>query len=360
MRTNGVDYSTYDIDLLYYISLLLQRWKALLVFAISGAVLFFLIGLFVPKTFESKATIYPQQDMKQSTLISSLTMLGKSPGSQSGYLVTILQSETMFRDVATELNLDEGGEVSLESVIDSLRKKVSIRQTRDGGIDVVVRASEPDLAANIANRIIDDLGSMVVTASRKKADFTAGKIEETLKDLKVAEDDLMKLQKTLKLADVDETTRSLIEQLMSVEEQLIAVNMELEGTISEAENSGDLKSLVGLEVKRKSLESRSAYLVGQKAELEKRINRLPSDAVEYARVKRKVMVLNKTYEILTEQHEMAVISQHGEDGDYQIIDRAVPRMKAVAPSKRKFAMGGALLGLVVSSSLVLFSKKKSK
>src|SRR4030067_1216828 len=113
-------------------------------------------------------------------------------------------------------------------------------------------------------------------------------------------------------------------KLAELDGRALGVEVQLREIESELANSGELNALVQLEVRKKALQESKQFLDARIEEIQRSMGELPVVTLRYARLQRNVVVLSKTYELLTEQYQLATISQHGEDGDYQIIDRARP------------------------------------
>ena len=355
---------TAEIDLGDVASRLMVRWRILLFTFIIGALAAFCVSSLLPKKYESCATIYAQQNSLSSSLLRDLpTGLISSGGGSSGYLGVLLRSDTMLRRVIYTLNLTknrnfcQSKQIDIDKVIKRLKESVTVAENKNGSIDIVVRASNPKLAAKIANAILDNLGMLVSTGSERKTDFISEKLIEVNRKLHLAEDDLLRFQKKNDVASIDEETQSMITQLSELDAKSVASEMELREVNSELANSGELDTLVGLEVRKKSVESSKQYLDKRIAELQEKMSDVPAVAIQYARLQRKLSTLNKTYELLTEQYQLASISQHGEDGDYTVIDRARPVKEPVSPRRMLNTAIGGMIGLFIGAFAAVRANK---
>ncbi len=347
-------YAYDELDLAGFLAPLIARWKILLGAFVLGCLVAFIVSRMLPKTYQSSATVYVQQSATAS-LISSLPIaIAPTSGSSSGYLVTLLQSEKLLGSVGTRLRLLNNKDFldkpspSTDDMIEKLKKSVKVTENRNGSIRLTVRAHKPELAADIANAMVDSLGSLVVTASKKKVDFIQEKLQETEVDLAKAEDELKVFLEKNNIAVVDEQTKALIDQMTELESRLISTDQELQAVTSELENSGDVNILVDREVRKRSLESSRNYLKERITDLEEDLARLPAVATQYARLQRNTTILAKQFELLTEQYQLARITQKGEDGDYQIIDRARPIHRKVAPKTTLNMAAGGATGLLLA------------
>lgn len=316
---------------------LVGRWYVLLAATLVGAVAAFVVSSGLPKTYEGKATIYVQPKSNSINILRDLPLGLGGNGGAAGYLLTLLQSETMLREVARSLDLPRyprfrsGSRRDIETAARRLRESMFVTENRNGGIDIIARAHTPQLAADIANRLLDNMGKLVVTTSRRKMEFIASKLDETNCDLRKAEDELLDFQQKNDVASIEEETKGMIQQLIDLDGRLLALDMEIRQVETDLSLGGEINTLVDLEVRRKSLQSSRDLLADQQRLLQDKIGSMPAVAVRYARLQRRVGVLSKSFELLTEQYQLAAISQHGEDGEYQTIDRALPKYRPVAP-----------------------------
>lgn len=340
-----------DIDLGLATSRIMRRWRVLLVAGVLGAVLAFGVSRLLPKTYESRALVYVQQNTFTSSLMSAMPVGFGIKGGASSYLVALLRSETMLRNVAGALGMLKKG-ASEEKVLDRLGECISITDDKNGGIEIKARARSPLDAAKIANMTLDNLAKLVVTRSKRQADFISEKLDETNRKLRDAEDELLNFQEKHGIAAIDEETKALIDDIGSLDARMLALDMDMRDVDNRLVSEDDLNALVDLEIRKKSLESSRAYLEEKIRETQGAIAARPAAAVTYARLQRNVTVLSKTFELLTEQYQLANISQQGEDGDYQVIDKATPIERPVLPRPAMNAGIGGLLSICFAAVLL--------
>jgi len=349
-----------EIDLMDFIRPILSRWKLVLLVFILGGIVAFSISWTRPKIYRSEASLYVQQNSTASSLLRSLPVsLGASGGSSSNdYFLTLLQSQSMRTSVVDKMDLRHNKLLfpndvpSMSETIEKISDIVSVSENKTGSVVISVTTVNPQLAANIANTMLDLLGKYVVTASKKKVSYTSERLDKTEKELNVAERSLMDFLEHNDVASIDDQTRQMIDRLGTSETDILSLEAEIKKVTSELQNSGDVDSLVELEVQKRSLEASRDFLQSKRDELRKSLSKLPAVAAKYSRIQRRIMVLSKTFEMLTEQYQMAQITQKGEDGDYQIIDRARPNPKKVGPHNALNAGLGALLSALATCFII--------
>jgi len=339
-----------EIDLIQVLAPLTARWKLLLVIGFLGCVGGFLYSRTLPRIYASSATIYVQQAQGAAGLLRNLPVsLGSSSGGTSyGYILTLLRSESLRNLAIKNLNLLDnqkftyGEKLTDIQALGRLSKMVSVLDGKDGSIALGAETRDPELAANIVNTMVDGLGKLVQTASTRKANFIEHKLNTTSNDLARAEEEMSKFMETHDVTMIDEQTKGMIQQLGELDIRLLDLDAKLQSLDSNLTNEGDLNRLVDKEVERKSLEQSRNYIAGERDKLKAQLDKLPEVGTQYVRIQRKITVLGKTFELLTEQYQLARITQKGEDGDYQVIDRAWPNLRKVAPKTIPICLMGGI------------------
>jgi uncharacterized protein involved in exopolysaccharide biosynthesis len=342
---------------------LLGRWKLLVICTLVGALSGFVVSTLQPRIYESRATIYANQSRTSASILSGLPIaINSGLGIPSGYYTALLESDTMIGNVITRLKLlqlrefTHGRRLNMQEATRCLKRSVDVKENRSGTVDILTRSTSPYLAARIGNTMLDCLGGMVVTASRRKVVFISGKLDETMRDLRNAEDDMRRFLEANDIAAIDEQTKALIEEMSALDGQLLALDVESQQLSSRLATAGELDSLVDDEVQRRAVESSRSFVMEKRAKLQEKLARLPEVATKYARLERRISVLNRTFEMLTQQYQLERITQQGEDGDYQIIDRARPDKLKISPRTAvNTGVGGALAFALAALAISAFA-----
>ncbi len=361
------NYHNDGIDLIEYLAPLIARWKLLLLASLIGAVATFAYSRTLPKVYQSSATIFVQQSSGTSGLLLNLPIsLASSGGGNSGYLTALMQSDALLRRVSEQYDLPQKlgmvgkKRVNEDDAVELFRKNLAISENKGGSMTITLNSSDPHLAALLVNGILDNLASFMVTRSKKKVGFITKKLAETNRDLDLAEQKLTRFLENNDITAIDEETKAMIQQLGGLESNLLGLDTELQSITSELSSEGDLNTLVDKEVKKKSLEASIDYLKKKREDMRVKLAGLPTIATKYAQIQRNIMVLSKTYELLTEQLQIANITQKGEDGDYQIIDRARPNNKKIAPKVMMNTVVGGIMTFMFVAVLINLSATSSK
>jgi len=342
---------------------LVKRWYLLaLAFVVGAGALYAYSKLVLPAIYESTGMVYIDRGTPTGPGAGLSSALGLQSG-QSGYVATLLQSDTMMRRVSAELDLPnnpifkEHGPNLEEKVQAALKKTVAVKQDKNGAVTVTVRTKDAKLSADIVNHVLNNLGKLFKTKSQKKAEFIQTQIKETQSKLQAAEKQMLEFQKSNQIALIDEETKSFIQQLGTYESQLIGLDVELQQVKSELSDEGDLEELVKLKVKKRSLEASRSILAARVESAKKKLASAPLASLQYARIARDVMMQTKTLEMLNEQYQLASLTQHGEDGDYQVVDWGQPKHEPVGPRSAMNAFLGGVAGCLLVSLLLVSPRK---
>ncbi|MNY31127.1 cryptic autophosphorylating protein tyrosine kinase Etk [compost metagenome] len=112
--------------------------------------------------------------------------------------------------------------------------------------------------------------------------------------------------------------------------------------------------MVELEIKRKALATqRSELSKAQEGFLDK-LSKLPPKGMELARLQRDLQVRNAIFLALSQQYESAIINENKESEAFLPLDKAEASDFPSSPNKRRNAIVGLLLGLIVGVSVATY------
>ena len=210
-----------------------------------------------------------------------------------------------------------------------------------------------------------------ISLAKRNRIFLGKQLETTKADLKKAEDELRSFQTDKKLAAVmDAQAESSIKALAELKAQIIAREVQL-GALREfaTRANPDVKraedeirelsqQLMRLEKGSKNLqkdESIGAFIP---------LSEAPTVGLQYARLKRDVLIQQKVFELLTQQFELAKIEEAKDDVAFQVIDPAIAPEKKLRPKIAQNIALAAAVSLFLSIFLVFFveyvTKQKEK
>lgn len=342
-----------DEDEFNLIDLLLVLLKHKKMIFITCAVSFIgmcIISLFMTKIYISTARILPPQENK-SSLSSALggmsdlaSLAGVSMGGSTGELyVSMLKSRTISDAIIDHFNLMElYGANNRVSAYNRLKGQVKISYGDDDGIiEIKVENTDPKLAADMANKYVNELEKMNVrlnlgTAGRERV-FLEKRLETIKADLIKAEDNLKSFQETNKAIRIDDQATAIIDAISSLKAELANREVQLGVLLSyQTEQNPQVKEL------REAITQLNAQL--EKLEdnpVEKQVStdifittsEVPELGIQYARLLREFKIQETLFELLTQQYEIAKITEARDTSTVQILDEAVTPDRKSKPKK---------------------------
>jgi uncharacterized protein involved in exopolysaccharide biosynthesis len=306
-------------------------------------------------------------------------------------LVSILNSRTVAETVIKKLDLTKGifknkwdekksawdtdKPPTLQDTLKILQQDiVRVTNDRKGLIAVSVEYKNPKIAADIANEYAVALQKFLnensISLAKRNRIFLGKQLETTKSDLKKAEEELRNFQTEKKVAVMDAQAESSIKALAELKAQIIAREVQLGSLREYATRANPEVKRIEDEIRelrqqldrmekgskeRKGEESIGAFIP---------LSEAPTVGLEYARLKRDVLIQQKVFELLTQQFELAKIEEAKDDVAFQIIDPAIAPEKKLRPKIAQNIALAASVSLFLSIFLVFFleylSRQKGK
>lgn len=364
---------------------LLWRDRALLGRVIAvGGLLTLLIALLIPNRYESSTRLMGP-DMKAGASEALLTgLLSRTGGSGGGGLVGL---------GANLLGISDSGAVFIgvlnsRSVADSLVKKFDLKKVyRDRWdkdaredladrtnisqdrkseiITITVEDRNPARAAAMATAYVDELNRLLALVNTSSAHRERVFIEERLKvvkqELDTASRQMADFSTKTTTLDLKEQGKAMVGAVATLQGELIAYETQLSGLqqIYTANN-----------VRVRSLQARVTELRHQleqvrgsgvqpppgAAEGDEEIpsfRRLPALGVTYSDLYREVKIREAVFETLTQQYEMAKISEAKEIPSVKVLDPANLPEKKSSPHRLVITLLGVIVSFALGSVFVI-------
>lgn len=354
----------------------LKHYRLIVACTLIAGLTAFLLTLALPKTYQAEVTILPRKSGGNlSSLIGlsgaeSLLPLGGMLGSgKNEDLAEILSSRSMAERVIEKLNLGKAisGWQTHEELVEMVRKAVNIvpATIKVKVITIQVEAKEAALAANIANAyaeelklFLDELGYSDASKNRK---FIERQLSRTKQDLAASEKALAEFQSTNRLVSLPDAAKAAIETLSDLEAKRIETETKASayaGMASFLANKvdalqADPNKLIEIEVQQNALKEQDAAIRKAQREFQAALSGLPPKGLELGRLQRDVQIQNAIYLTLTQQYEVALISEAKDSDAFFILDNAFAANKPIKPSKKINTALGLMLGFVTGTGLAL-------
>ncbi|MGH9517616.1 MAG: GumC family protein [Terriglobales bacterium] len=340
--------------------LLWEERRFLFRVSIYGLVLFTLVAFLIPKRYESTAVLMPPDDQSSSGMMLAATLATKVPGSLGGMagdmlglkssgdlFVGILRSRTVQDDLISKFDLrKEYGTSHWDKTRKILATRTMISADRKSGIiTITLTDNDPNRAAAIAGEYVAELNTVVSNLSTSSAHrervFLEERLTQVKQDLEAAEKDFSQFASKSGAIDIKEQGRAMVESAAALEGQLIAAQSELQGLKQiYSDNNFRVRSL---RARISELQSQLQKLGGRQevggdatasdnGDLYPSIRKLPLLGVPYADLYRRTRVQEVVFETLTQEYELAKVSEAKEIPSVKVLDPPdVPEHKSFPP-----------------------------
>ena len=347
-----------------------------------------IISFIIPKTYQANSIVLPVSSSDEimmpigfQGLGSSILGLGESK--EANRLMAILASRTVMQKVVIQNNLQSiYDEETIESAIEKLRDFSDIQFEDDGTILVVASAKTgflPDsvdeentrqLAADIANSLVNELDKTNKMLKSKHGKFTRMFIEERLidsiADLDAAEDSINAFQSRFGTISLPEQIEAAIASAAELERTIVTLEVKLatlekmfgtdhpEFTLTELELV-NLKNKLNEMMRRVETDSATVEFL-----LFPVFSDIPDLITKYFRLKREFEIQETIYAFLVQEFEEAKIQETRDTPTLHIIDEAVPPIKRVKPQRALLVLIAGFIAIIFSLIFALISESLSK
>lgn len=362
-------------------NLLKARRKGVALIIIGSLVLSILAFFAQTKTYKAETTIMPLKD-SSSSLSAVLGMFGSIPvepsflrsfgGSDNDRLIAILKSETIALNTIQSLDLmprlfpknwdkkrnewksekkqphpKEAAKIFQEDIL-------QLKESERGTILVQAKFKDPNVAANIASQLLEELDKFINQSSfsvaKKNREFLEARLEEAKKELSKSEEEFKNFQERTGIILLDSQTEATIELVAQLEAQKVAREVEL-GVLTQIA-SVEAPKVQSLKDELKSLDKKIKEFTESaqsKDGILPTLKKSPSLGIEYVQKKRDLLIKEKIFELLTQQYELARIEENRELIAFEVVDRPLIPHKPCWP----IFWVNVAAGLFVSSLLSL-------
>ena len=216
-------------NLLDYIYVLV-KWRRLIVSTvISVVIVVAVISLIMPKTWTATTILIPPEDEDTPLALSALmgqalpSGLGNIVGGEASgeRLVTLLESKRILGTMVDRFGLVEEYDAPFrDEAIRTLQELIETELGRDNSFKIAVDASQPELAAEMANAIANELDVVNRHFKRQQAEFLRAFLEQRVatvqQEMISSGHDLQIFQERHGLIHLEAQTEGVFEVLKSV------------------------------------------------------------------------------------------------------------------------------------------------
>jgi len=362
-----------EISLIDLLIVLAQRKRMILWVTGAFALVSAIIALLLPVRYTATVILLPPQQKSSlsemfASQVGSLGGLASLAGGSLGIknpndmYVAMFKSQTVEDGMIQRFGLMQEYH---ERYLSDARKKFEGYATvdgsgKDGLIHISVEDHDPKRAAELANGYVDEFRDlsehMAITEAAQRALFFKQQLDQANENLVKAEDALVQTEKKTGIIQVDAQARALIESAASLNAQIAAKEVQIQGIRAYA--TSDNAQLVRAEQELDGLRAQLAKLGGSQDVSAGGIivpkGLVPTASLEYVRKVRDVKYYDTIFNILAQQFELAKLDEAKEGALIQVVDAATPPDKKSSPKRALIVIASTLLGLIVGIFEALF------
>lgn len=331
-----------------FLTACLERRRPILAFVLVVMVLSVVVSLLLPNWYRAQSTVLPPTEGSDSygimtSLIQSaaLSKIGMTTTSTASDIYQeILRSRTLQEDLIREFHLEQlyrkrGMDRTLKELAGHVRVTIGL----SGLLIVQIEDRDPQRAAGMANRLVDQLDRF----NRETLNTRAKRTREFL-----------------------ETRVADVQLRLGAAEAALTAYERRNGVVADAAAVGGMAGVIAqklsLQVKRAYVSSYTAAgsaavrsIDAEIAAYDRELARLPGLKNEGARLALDAEIQRRVFTLLTGQYEDARVQETRDTPTITVLDRArAPEMKA-RPKRTVIVLVSTLAALLLSASWVALS-----
>jgi tyrosine-protein kinase Etk/Wzc len=361
--------------------------KIILKITFFSTVFLLLILIFIyPITYSSVVKILPPENNRNNSLgslINNTDFLNLlSPGSSGGnsqLFAEILKSRSAAEYVVCKCNLMKYFSVKdTQLAAAKLSRLLEVEVNKEGILSLSADISTPFfgrfsiindsariLSSRISNAFVEALDKInqekLNSRAKRSREYVGTQLILTKINLDSAEIALKRFQEKNKAISLPEQLSAAIQTAAKIKSDIIFTEIQI-GTLG-ANLINNSSTLEGLN--RKLLELKKQYRQiegGEKlnSDYMPSFNDVPELNLELARLFREVKIQNEVYLLLQKQFYSDKIQENKDVPTIEVLDKAIPPLKAKSPRLVYHTFLGAVLIFLLACSIVLISENKKK
>jgi tyrosine-protein kinase Etk/Wzc len=356
-------------NVLDLLTLLARKRRFILLATVGTAIATAIVTLLLPFRYTAGSSILPpQQAAGSGALLSQLTgngglaaLAGAGLGVKNpiDMYVAMLRSRTVEDAMIKRFNLITVYQTKkLSEARDIFEKRsTAVAGMKDGVIRITVDGSSPEEAATMTNAYVEEFqklaSTIAVTEAAQRRLFFDRQLEEAKNNLSNAEQNLKRSQMTSGMVQPDSQSRAMIESAATIQGQIAAKEVQLQGMSSFATENNPQIVIVKRELDE--LRAQLARFTGSASsgsDLFVPKGKVPEAVLDYVRNLREVKYRETIFEALATQYQLAKLDEAKQGAVFQVIDVAVPPDRRSFPHRTILVIVFTLLGFFLACLIV--------
>ena len=362
--------------------LLVNRVRLLTGTVISAIIIFLYLYFISPVTFNAPVSILPPQNTSSMSGLGGLLsggdftslLTGGVSSANSEIYIQILKSRTACEYVVKKFNLKNYYNVeNTQKAVENLQENLNIDLSKEGIITVSVdlkskylpmfiddQDSLKKFSAKISNSFVaalDSINKEKLSSKAKSArQYIEVQIQQTKIDMDSAEKKLVEFQKKNKAVSLPEQVEAVINAAAQIKTQMIETEVEI-GYLQNNLKS-DNKTLLALNQKLNELTDQYNKMEMGNQDYLLAFSQLPELGKELADLMREVKIQNEVSLLLLQQFYKEKIQENKDIPTIEVLDKAIPPLKAIAPRTIFSTIVGAIFVFLFLTLVEVIKEKK--
>jgi tyrosine-protein kinase Etk/Wzc len=356
-----------EVDLLTFFHTLLRQRKLIVYLTGAATIVAAIVVLVIDRYYEANVTVMPSKQKNQfsasSFLKNALPLGGLGLGKTSDDLLTyttILTSRSAYDRLIGKFNLQEVyDQETMDKTIKVLNDRVEFLINNDEtalsirvyDVDSTRAKEMATYAMEILNELYIALNSVEAKSNRQ---FIERRYEQTLTDLRMAEDSLRKFQERYGIYTTTDQVKASIVAAAELKSKMVLGEIQL--GVLEKTVSKDDPEIGSLKIQLRELERQLSHLQSSSSNAEAEVfiplGKIPQRGLQYIRLLREIEIQSRIQETLLPLYEQAKIEENRDTPTVVVLDKAYVSNKPVKPKRLIIVLVVFIVSLLLSILLV--------
>jgi tyrosine-protein kinase Etk/Wzc len=361
--------------------IIFNRNSILKITGISIVIILLILIFIYPVSYKSTVTVLPPEKNNEMSGLSSLlssqdfsNFLTTGTGAANSQLYQqILKSRTASVYVVKKLGLENYFNTdNVYKAASKLEDHINVDVTKEGIIVLSSEISTPffpifsnkdsvrALSAEISNSFVEGLDKInrekLSSKAKKARIYIEGQLQKTKIKLDSVENMLMVFQKSNKAVSLPEQVNAAIDAAAKLKAEIMKTEVEL--GLLEPNFREDNKSLLALKNKLENLKEQYSKMEMGSQDYLVAFKEIPELGKTLANLLREVKIQNEVYTMLQQQYYREKIQENRDLPTVEILDEAIPPLKAASPRIVFSTVIGGIFVFLFSSLIFVINDRK--
>ena len=357
--------------------------KILKVTILASLILFLILFLIYPITYNSPATILPPDNENQMGTLGSLLggqdfsslLTGDMSSANSQLYMEILKSRSAAEYVVNKFNLvDYYNKDNVYEAAEELTKHLNVGMGKEGIVKVSVSVSTSlipllfdnkdsvkEFSAKLSNAYVSALDSInrekLSSKAKKAREYIEVELVKTRASLDSVESALMNFQERNKTVSLPEQLSAAIDAAAKLKAEI--VETEIQMGLLKSNLREDSKELIAVRKKLDELKGQYTRMELGNQDYLLAFSEVPELGKQLATLLREVKIQNQVYTMLQQEYYKEKIQENKDLPTVEVLDKAIPPLKASSPRVILSTITGGVFIFLLMSFIVILAERKT-